>query len=115
MKMSERRGISRRLAAAPRSGIPREDAVAGRVKPHTHIYTGVATKTINLTEGAYVRLHTLKREGESFSDVVDRLTGKFALLELVGVLDEKSALRIRRAKRDFGRRLRRSVNAPRRG
>ena len=56
---------------------------------HTYSHT-MATKTINLTEGAYARLHALKREGESFSEVVDRLTGKFALLELIGILDEKA-------------------------
>jgi len=57
---------------------------------HTYSHT-MATKTINLPEGAYARLHALKREGESFSEVVDRLTGKFALLELIGILDEKAA------------------------
>ena len=69
----------------------------------------MATKTINLSEGAYSRLHALKRGGESFSDVVDRLTGKFALLELVGVLDEERARRLRAAKRDLGKRLRRGL------
>lgn len=45
----------------------------------------MATKTINLTEGAYARLHSLKREGESFSDVVRRLTRKGrSLLEFAG-------------------------------
>jgi len=75
----------------------------------------MATKTINLTEGAYARLQALKREGESFSDVVDRLTGKFALLELVGVLDEQTSRRVREAKRDLGKRLRRGVQAKSRG
>ncbi len=71
----------------------------------------MATKTINLTEGAYARLHALKREGESFSDVVDRLTGKFALVDLVGILDESSARNLRSAKREFGKRLRRGMDA----
>ena len=69
----------------------------------------MAAKTINLSEGSYARLHALKREGESYSDVVDRLTGKFALRELVGILDEAHADRLVRAKKDFGRRMRRGL------
>lgn len=34
----------------------------------------MATKNISLTEDAYERLKACKREGESFSDVVNRLT-----------------------------------------
>ena len=75
----------------------------------------MATKTINLTEGAYARLHALKREGESFSEVVDRLTGKFALLQLVGILDEEAAERLRAAKKEFGKRARRGVDGKARG
>ncbi len=71
----------------------------------------MATKTINLTEGAYARLHSLKREGESFSDVVNRLTGKFALLDLVGILDEEAADRLRSAKRSFGKRMRKGLES----
>ena len=72
-----------------------------------HAYTHLlATKTISLTEAAYARLQALKREGESFSNVVDRLTGKFALLELVGILDETAPGRLRSANREFGKRLR---------
>lgn len=60
-----------------------------------HIRTHVATKTVNLSEDAYERLKALKREGESFSDVVNRLTGKHALLDLVGILDEGEARELR--------------------
>lgn len=34
----------------------------------------MATKNISLTQDAYERLKACKREGESFSDVVNRLT-----------------------------------------
>jgi len=75
----------------------------------------MATKTVNLTEGAYARLQALKREGESFSDVVDRLTGKFALLELVGILDEETFHKMRTAKRELGKRFRKGVDTKGRG
>jgi predicted CopG family antitoxin len=70
----------------------------------------MATKTINLTEGAYARLASLKREGESFSQVVDRLTGKFGLLDLIGILDDRSARELRSVKKDLGKRLRKGMD-----
>ena len=42
------------------------------------------TKTVALSESAYERLKAHKREGESFSDVVERLAGERSLLEVVG-------------------------------
>jgi predicted CopG family antitoxin len=70
----------------------------------------MATKTINLTEGAYARLASLKREGESFSQVVDRLTGKFGLLDLIGILDDRSVRELRSVKKDLGKRLRKGMD-----
>jgi predicted CopG family antitoxin len=34
----------------------------------------MSTKTVSLRETAYEKLKNLKREGESFSDVVERIT-----------------------------------------
>ncbi len=49
------------------------------------INTIMAVKTVTLTEDAYVALAGLKRDGESFSDVVRRLArGNTSLLEFAG-------------------------------
>jgi predicted CopG family antitoxin len=69
----------------------------------------MGTRTINLSDAAYARLHALKKEGESFSDVVNRVTGKYALLDLVGILDDTEAEALRASTRDFGRRMRRTM------
>lgn len=51
----------------------------------------MATRTIGLSEDAYGRLAALKGEGESFSDVVHRLTGGHLLRKLVGTMDADTA------------------------
>lgn len=47
----------------------------GSFKYSMYAYTYMGTKTISLTDEAYERLKACKREGESFSDVVNRITG----------------------------------------
>lgn len=51
----------------------------------------MATKTISLADDAYERLKAEKREGESFSDVVRRLTVGTELSEYYGILSEETA------------------------
>lgn len=51
----------------------------------------MSTKTISLSEDAYERLKAEKQEGESFSDVVRRLTPGVKLTEYHGVLSEETA------------------------
>lgn len=62
-------------------------------------------KTVNLTDDAYARLASLKRDGESFSDVVSRLTGKFAIRELYGILSPARGKALERAVRASRRRM----------
>lgn len=51
----------------------------------------MGTKTISLADDAYERLRAEKRENESFSDVVRRLTEGVSLEEYYGVLSEETA------------------------
>jgi len=51
----------------------------------------MGTKTISLADDAYERLKARKREGESFSDVVRRLTDMTDLEKYHGVLSDETA------------------------
>lgn len=51
----------------------------------------MGTKTISLADDAYEKLKAHKREGESFSDVVRRLTGGVTLSEYHGALEAETA------------------------
>jgi predicted CopG family antitoxin len=55
------------------------------------MYVIMGTRTISVSDEAYARLKALKRQGESFSDVISRLTSRKHLSELAGVLNEKEA------------------------
>lgn len=65
----------------------------------------MATKTISLSEDAYERLRQLKRPGESFSDVVQRLTGRENIQRFVGAIGEEMADDLRGTARDLRERL----------
>ena len=56
----------------------------------------MGTKNISISEEAYERLAALKEPNESFTEVVNRLTKKRSILELVGTLTEKEGEEIRR-------------------
>lgn len=49
----------------------------------------MATKTITITEEAYKRLALRKEYNESFSDVINKITGKRSILELAGILSKR--------------------------
>ncbi|MDF1537543.1 MAG: antitoxin VapB family protein [Candidatus Thorarchaeota archaeon] len=58
-------------------------------------------KTISLSEEAYSVLKKAKRENESFSQVVIRLTNRQSLSDFVGCISEKSALKLSDALESF--------------
>lgn len=51
----------------------------------------MGTKTISIKDEAYERLKRLKKEGESFTDLVNRITKKRSILELSELVDEEEA------------------------
>lgn len=50
----------------------------------------MSTRTIALAEDAYEALFRMKRPGESFSDIVRRLTRRRSLTELADIMDRKA-------------------------
>jgi len=55
----------------------------------------MGTKTISITDDAYKRLATLKNE--SFSLVIQRITGKVKLDEFFGILSKETADKLEEA------------------
>lgn len=92
--------LGSRPSAAGRSG------AWGKVYICVCAHTQTMTKTVGLSDDAYERLVAVKAPGESFSEVVRRLTGAHLLLRLVGTMDDataeiyRKALRAGRARRD---------------
>ena len=50
---------------------------------HVNTLNNMGHKTLTISEEAYNALKKLKREGESFSDVILRITRSFSLLEYI--------------------------------
>jgi len=73
----------------------------------------LATKNIAISEEAYQRLKALKRPGESFTEVIERVTRSRGILDLAGVLSKEQARevseRISEARSSSSRRLQRTV------
>ena len=73
----------------------------------------MATKNIAISEEAYQRLRALKKPGESFTDVIERVTRSRGILDLAGTLTRSEAReasqRIRDARERSSARLQRTV------
>ena len=57
----------------------------------------MGTKTVRLDEDVYERVRSQKRDDETFSEAIDRLTGGSSLLDLEGTLDDEEADDLREA------------------
>lgn len=69
----------------------------------------MATKSITITNEAYERLANFKDEKESFSDVINKITKRYSLLDLIGILSNKEAEDLKEHIKVARKRLRRQV------
>lgn len=51
----------------------------------------MATKNISITEEAYARLAVLRRDRESFSEIIKRITHARNIMQFAGILSKNSA------------------------
>lgn len=51
----------------------------------------MATKNISITEEAYDRLASLRKDNESFSEIIKRITHARDLIQFAGILSKRSA------------------------
>jgi predicted CopG family antitoxin len=51
----------------------------------------MGTKTVRLREDVYERIRSRKRDDETFSEAIDRLTGDASLGDLAGTLTDEEA------------------------
>ncbi len=56
----------------------------------------MGTRNISISEDAYARLIALKKPKESFTQVINRITGKKSILNLAGMLTEREAEEFKR-------------------
>jgi len=61
----------------------------------------MGAKNISISDEAYTRLAALKGSKESFTDVINRLTGRKSILELAGLLTPSEARDLRVKVRDL--------------
>ena len=73
----------------------------------------MGTKNIAISDEAYQRLKALKKPGESFTEVIERMTRSRGILELSGILSKREASRVsevvRETRRESSRHLRRTI------
>ena len=77
----------------------------------------MGTKNIVISDEAYLRLKSLKKPGESFTELIGRITRRNAIFELVGTLKPKEGQSMKRIigemRSESSDRLKRGGNKPR--
>lgn len=56
----------------------------------------MGTKNIAISDEAYERLKSLKRPGESFTELIERMTQSRRVADLAGLLTEEQGLEMKR-------------------
>ena len=69
----------------------------------THTHTDMGTKNISISDDAYQRLKALRKPGESFTDVIERMTHGVGILELVGALSKTEGLELEKRVKEMRR------------
>ena len=69
----------------------------------------MGTKNIAISDEAYHMLKALKRSGESFTDVIERMTRKSSVLELAGVLSRGEVATVERHVKELRKRSSRRI------
>ena len=69
----------------------------------------LGSSNISISDEAYSRLVAQKKENESFTDVINRLTGNGSILDIAGVLSKSEGkeitLRIKKMRKESRRQL----------
>jgi len=63
----------------------------------------MGTKNIAISDEAYQMLRALKKSGESFTEVIERITRRSALLDLAGILSKTEALNLEKHVKEIRR------------
>ncbi|MDG6951788.1 MAG: antitoxin VapB family protein [Nitrososphaerota archaeon] len=56
----------------------------------------MGTRNISISDEAYERLKSLKRPGESFTELIGRMTGSRGVVDLAGLLTRAEGLEMKR-------------------
>jgi len=69
----------------------------------------MGTKNIAISDEAYQMLKSLKKSGESFTDVIERMTHRSSVLELTGVLSKREVAAVEKRVKEVRKRSSRRI------